>query len=119
MTALQWDQLRDRGPEIASGDSWTYLVAADDRNVVLTRYVTEYHGPGRHGREADAADVARQAALYAIQIGGAYEAVPEAAAGVTWHLKHAAQAYESGGDVTGQPAWRHEDQRAGPGKSAG
>jgi hypothetical protein len=92
---LNWIQVP--GGQLASGDSWTYLAARDDRTAVLTRWDS---GLTR-------ADVARQAALHAVQIGGAYDAVPEAAAAVLAHLRDAAQAFESGLDVTGQTAWHH------------
>jgi hypothetical protein len=94
---LEWIRLPgDRG-QLASGDSWTYLAARDDRTAVLTRW----------GSGLTRADVARQAALYAVQIGGAYDVVPEAVAAVLAHLRDAAQAFESRLDVTGQPAWHH------------
>lgn len=101
MTALNWDiQQMPGGTLAAHGEDWTYLIMHDDRAVVMTRF---HQGP-------DYREVAAQAARYAIQIGGAYDEVPEAAAGVIAHMKRAAQVYESGGDVTGQPAWRHKHQ---------
>jgi hypothetical protein len=104
---LDWTERAPGGALVAHGEAWTYLIAHNDRNAVLTRYGTSYSGPGRAGREQDAARVAREAALYAIQLGGAWDTVPEAVAGVVVHLQESAQAYESGLDVTGQPAWWH------------
>jgi len=99
MTTLNW--MDDPGGwSVAHGTDWTYLIAVDDRNVVLTRWE----------HDDVVVSAARQAALYAIQLGGAYDAVPSAAEGVTGHLKQAAQAYESGLDVPGHPAWRHGHQ---------
>src|SRR6476661_8604306 len=101
MMDLTWIETGQDGLE-ARGDSWTYLIAWDDRTVVLTRYDTYYSGPGRHGRERDAALVARQAALTAIQICTGDGPTRMAALA---SVRTAAQMFESGLDVTGQPAW--------------
>lgn len=97
MAKLSWIEQAPGGWFLADGTDLTYLITADSRNVVLTRF----------DRDATPLAAARQAARNAIQLGGAYDAVPEAAAGVITHLKQAAQAYESGIDVTGQPGWWH------------
>lgn len=99
MTTLEWNRLPGSTSELAAGDDWTYLITQDDRAVVLTRWET--------GPNPAAYEVARQAALYAIRIGGAFGLSPEADAAVIAHLRSAAQQYESGIDVDGQPAWRH------------
>jgi hypothetical protein len=97
---LEWNQMPDGTGELASGDDWVYLIAADDRAMVLTRWEVAPAGLSRSG-------VARQAALFAIRIGGAFDAVPEAGAALAAHMRDTAQQYESGIDVTGQPAWWH------------
>jgi phosphatidylserine decarboxylase len=99
MAELEWTGqiLEGRGSLLARGADCVYLITGNERIVVLTRW-RGGDGP---------VSVARQAALNAIQIGGAWDAVPEAVAGVIGHLKQAAQQYESGLDVTGQPAWWH------------
>lgn len=96
MTALAWHTLG--GDQLAAGDDWMYVIAHDGGQAVLTRYLLD---------AADHADVARQAALNAIQLGGAYGAVPEALPPVLDRLKQAAQQYESGIDIAGHRAWWH------------
>lgn len=98
MTALHWTEI---GRDIleAHGTDWTYLVIRDDRTVVLTRFEAV----------PDFIEVARQAALHAIQIRGAYEVVPETAVSVAARLKQDAQQYESGLDLS-WPAWQHGRQ---------
>lgn len=95
---LEWNTLPGGG-EMACGTDWTYLVARDDNTVVLTRWDT--------GPDPAAHEVASQAALYAIQLGGAYGEFPGVVGVTVVHLKRAAQEYESGRDVTGQRAWWH------------
>jgi hypothetical protein len=95
---LKWNKLPG-GSEMAIGADWTYLIARDDNTVVLTRWDT---GPNPAAHE-----VASQAALYAIQLGGPYSAAPVTADIAAGHLMRAAQEYESGLDVTGQRAWWH------------
>jgi hypothetical protein len=107
MTVLQWTPLASGDGELASGETWTYLITRDSYQVVFTRYGTHYSGPGRHGREADAVLVARQAAANAISLGGAYDVAPEAAVRVIAHLKQCIQGYENGEDIPAYPAWRH------------
>jgi hypothetical protein len=99
MTALEWVCGPGGSSELAAGDDWTYLIAHDDRAMVLTRW--------EGYADMSDADVARQAALFAIRIGGAFDAVPEAGAALAAHMRDTAQQYESGIDVTGQPAWWH------------
>jgi hypothetical protein len=99
MTALEWVRGPGGSSELAAGDDWTYLITHDDRGMVLTRW--------EGYADISDADVARQAALYAIRIDGALEVVPEAAIALAAHMRSAAQQYESGLDVTGQPAWWH------------
>jgi hypothetical protein len=93
MTGLNWRQIP--GGEQAHGTDWTYLITHDDWIAVLTRF---QQGP-------DYWEIARQAALNAIQLGGGYRAVPEVAADVVTHLKQTAQLYEAGTGITGYPAW--------------
>lgn len=97
MTALTWYDMGG-GVLEAQGDSWTYLIAADSRQVVLTRFDSEVAGTR---------SIVRQAALNAIGAGGAYEAVPEAVPAVTARLRQLAQQYEAGIDIDAYPAWRH------------
>jgi hypothetical protein len=101
MTALEWVPLPDGTGELADGRDWTYLVTRDDRTAVLTRW----------DRQAGDWAVARQAALNAIMIGGAYDVVPAAAEAVSAHLRNAAQAYEAGTGTGSHPAWRHHRRR--------
>jgi hypothetical protein len=103
---LNWDRLPD-GTELACGTGWTYLIARDDRTVTLTRWETASSGLAAGSIAYPGMAVARQAALYAIQLGGAYGAFSGTADAIAGHLREAAQEYESGRDVTGQPAWRH------------
>jgi hypothetical protein len=93
MTALEWVPLPDGTGELAYGRDWTYLVTRDNRTAVLTRW------------DPQAGDwaVARQAALNAIMIGGAYDVVPAAAG-----LRNAAQAYEAGTGIDSHPVTEQE-----------
>ena len=105
MTGLQWTPL-DGGSELSSGQDWVYLITRDAGRLVLTRWEPE---PNQLGWE-----VARQAALHAIQLGGAWDVVPETTVAIIAHMKDMAQQYESGLDVIGQPAWAHGYQAARP-----
>lgn len=105
MTRLDWKSVP--GGELAEGTDWVYLIAKDERIVVLTRWEPRRDDHHELSWPPSDAEVARQAALHAIQLGGAYGSFPDAATAVSSHLKQAAQAYESGLDVTGYPAWRH------------
>jgi hypothetical protein len=49
-----------------------------------------------------------------VRLSGALGISPEAAAFTVAHLKQAAQDFECGADVTGQPGWRHDRVTAGP-----
>jgi hypothetical protein len=105
---LNWESAPGAGGGlIAYGTAWAYLIISDSRYVVLTRYYRTYCQPGLYSRDVAAAGVACQSALYAIKLGGAWEVLPETAEATAAHLRQAAQEYESGEDVTGQPAWRH------------
>jgi hypothetical protein len=104
MPELSWERLPN-GALLASGDDWAYLIAQNAHRVTLTRWVPR---TGETGSE-----VAAQAALYAIHIGGAYGTVPEAADVTVLHLKRIAQVFESGGGAAGQPSWQH-DREAKP-----
>ena len=103
MPELKWTETGRDGLE-ARGESCTYLITWDERKIVLTRYGTFYSGPGRYGREQDAALVARQAALTAMQIRA--EDGPSGMAALA-SVRAAAQMFESGLDVIGQSAWQH------------
>jgi hypothetical protein len=95
---LKWYKLPG-GAEMACGDGWTYLITRNDSFVVLTRWDT---GPNPAAHE-----IASQAALYAIRLGGPYGESPDTAEVTAVHLMRVAQAYESGLDVTAERAWRH------------
>jgi hypothetical protein len=95
MTALLWSQVPGSTGELADGENWTYLVAHDSRTVVLTRW---------HDSSGDYV-AARDAALYAIKLGGVY---PETIAGIIAHLHDMAQEYEDGKDLALYPAWRRD-----------
>lgn len=107
---LNWAETGQDSLE-ARGRSCTYLLAWNERMIVLTRYGSEYYGPGRHGREADAASVARQAALTAMQV--PVEDGPSRRAAIAW-ARNTAETFESGLDVIGQPAWQHKQKGSIP-----
>jgi len=96
-----------------SGRLDVYLIAVDEHRACayLTRFRTEYRGPGRHGREADAFEVAEQAARNRIETicqrgPGRPPLAVELDAAVV-HLVELAERYESGEPVTGHPGWEH------------
>ena len=96
MTILAWTE-QATGALIASGHWNDYLIAHDDRHVVLTRWAAGVSFPV----------AATQAALHVIQLSGAYDVVPEVIAGVVAHLKLIAQQYEDGLSIESvYPAWR-------------
>jgi hypothetical protein len=93
---LNWSQ-DTRAPgetEIAVGTDETYLIAADDRHVVLTRFTT---GAGQVPETT-------QAALNAILLANP---LPDAEAVTRQHMRRVAQQFEDGQDLDGQPAWQH------------
>jgi hypothetical protein len=105
---LQWHESAPGTLEARGGNDQVYLIAWDDRSILLTRYRTEYHGPGRAGRERDALSVARQAAVNAISLDGAYDVAPDARDKVIGHMKQRAGEYEAGGSISDHPAWRRQ-----------
>lgn len=102
---LEWIEQSPGGWYLARGSVEDYLIAQDDRGIVLARYASEAAGP---------VIAARQAALTAIRLDGAYDAVPETARAIIGYLQQAAQAYESGtssgrftfSGIAAHPAWR-------------
>jgi hypothetical protein len=93
---LKWAD-PDSGGFLAHGAGEDYLIVWDAHMAVLTRW----------RRSSGKVAAARQAALNAIQLGGAYDIVPDVTEGVIARLKRAAQEYEAGLDVSAYPAWRH------------
>lgn len=97
MSELHWDELGG-GVIRARGGHWTYLIELTDWRggpmARLTRYTSEYAGPGRHGREADAARVAAQAATYVIELAGVARGY--APGEVAAYARDMAQAFEAG-----------------------
>jgi hypothetical protein len=102
---LTWNRLPGTDAEAAIGQACAYLIAADARNVVLTRFTTGRSPMG----------TAAQAALNAITVRCA---LPEAEAGLREHMRGAAQRYENGEDVTGQPGWWHDQGNSASGGNA-
>jgi hypothetical protein len=99
MATLTWEPVPDSTAEVAVGEHWTYLITADARQVVLTRYAP-------CGLVVPALS---ETALNAIQLACP---LPELQAGLRRHMQDAAQRYENGEDLEGQPAWRHAKEGA-------
>lgn len=97
----------------ASGRADCYLIAADPYRMCayLTRFRTEYRGPGRRGREEDAFAVAGQAARNRIEAicprgPGRPPLAVELDAAVAGLVAMAEQ-YEDGEPLPGHPGWGH------------
>jgi hypothetical protein len=101
MSELRW-KTADELPGLLAAEGpapehWTYLIETSEGGLLarLTRYRTEYSGPGRYGRELDAARVAAQAGRYVIELGapGNQDMAPDA---VVQYAKDMAAAHAAG-----------------------
>ena len=91
---LAWEPWDNTNALTATGESDTYLIVRDQTGVLLTRWYPS----------ANLGAAILQIALTTIRIQAQAQADVDAAIA---RLRRMAQEYESGVDVTGQPAWQH------------